>query len=308
MLCDLQVNGFIGVDFSSPDLTLDGFREASHALIRHGVDVFLPTVITSPMTTYERNLAIACQAIESVMELAAHIPGFHIEGPFISPEPGAIGAHDPKSVHLPDCAVFDKIMVYAKGKIKLLTIAAEQPGADVLARHAVAQGVAVSCGHQLASAEDLARIAEAGATALTHLGNGMPNMVHRHKNPFLVGLGETRLNIMFIPDGHHLPLEILKLFAKLIPVNRLIATSDASPAAGLPPGRYKVLGNDAVLEENGLLHNPEKQCLVGSSATLVECVEVLHSIKCFTDNEIQQMVWDNPRKLIGRRCYEFRSR
>jgi len=296
--CDLQVNGFISVDFSAPDLTREGFREACHALVKRGVDVFLPTFITSPMSTYERNLAIACEVLESDAELAAHIPGFHIEGPFISPEPGAVGAHDPNSVRLPDGAAFDQIMAYAKGKIKLLTLAAEQPGADVLTRHAVAHGVAVSCGHQLASADDLARIADAGATALTHLGNGMPNRVHRHKNPFLAGLGETRLNIMFIPDGHHLPLEILRLLAKLIPVSRLIATSDASPAAGLPPGRYHVLGNDAVLEESGLLHNPEKQCLVGSSATLVECAEVLRSINCFTDAEVRRMVWDNPRKVI----------
>jgi len=299
MLCDLQVNGFIGVDFSAPDLSPDGFREACHVLIRRGIDLFLPTVITSPMATYERNLSLICRALEADAGLAAHIPGVHIEGPFISPEPGAVGAHDPGCVRLPDCAVFDRIMACAKGRVKLLTIAAEQPGADALARHAVAQGVAVSCGHQLADASDLARIAEAGATALTHLGNGMPNLVHRHRNPFLAGLGETRLSVMFIPDGHHLPPEILRMFAKLIPVSRLIATSDASPAAGLPPGRYKVLGNDAVLEENGLLHNPAKQCLVGSSATLAECAEVLRSIRCFTDEEVQQMVWDNPRKLIS---------
>jgi N-acetylglucosamine-6-phosphate deacetylase len=299
MLCDLQVNGFIGVDFSAPDLTPHGFREASHALIQRGVDLFLPTFITSAMATYERNFSIACQALETDTTLASHIPGFHLEGPFISPEPGAVGAHAPHCVRLPDCAAFDQVMAYAKGRIRLLTLAAEQPGADALARHAVAQGVAVSCGHQMASAADLARLADAGATALTHLGNGMPNSVNRHRNAVLAGLGETRLNIMFIPDGHHLPLEFLQMLARLVPVSRLIATSDASPAAGLPPGRYHVLGNDAVLEPDGLLHNPEKQCLVGSSATLVECAEVLRSIRHFTENEIQQMVWDNPRKLIG---------
>jgi len=299
MLLDLQVNGFIGVDFSAPDLTPEGFREAGHALVQRGVDLFLPTLITSSMETYERNLGIACRALEMDGELAAHIPGFHLEGPFLSPEPGAIGAHDPRWVHLPDCAAFDQLMAYAGGRVKLLTLAAEQPGADALARHAVSRGVAVSCGHQLAGAADLARVAEAGATALTHLGNGMPNMVNRHRNSVLAGLGETRLSIMFIPDGHHLPLEFLQMLSRLIPVSRLIATSDASPAAGLPPGRYHVLGNDAVLEPDGRLHNPEKQCLVGSSATLAACADVLRAIGCFTDAEVQQMVWDNPRRLIG---------
>jgi len=298
MLFDLQVNGFMGVDFSSPDLAPDNFREACHALLKRGVNQFLPTLITSPMAVYERNFGIARKVLETDDILAAHIPGFHLEGPFISPEPGAVGAHNPACVLPPDCASFDRIMEYAGGNIKLLTLAADQPVADALTRHAVAKGVAVSCGHHLANAADLARLADAGATALTHLGNGMPNMVHRHRNPLLAGLGETRLDILFIPDGHHLPMEFLQMLARLVPVERLIATSDAAPVAGMPPGRYHMLGNDAVLEPNGLLHNPVKQCLVGSSATLVECVEVLRETGCFTEADIGKMVWDNPRRLL----------
>jgi N-acetylglucosamine-6-phosphate deacetylase len=89
------------------------------------------------------------------------------------------------------------------------------------------------------------------------------------------------------------------MLASLIPVSRLIATSDASPAAGLPPGRYNVLGNDVVLEPNGRLHNPEKQCLVGSSATLSECVEVLRGLHCFTEEQLESITWENPMNLIG---------
>ena len=299
MLFDLQVNGYRGVDFSAPGLTPDDFRGACHALLRHGVDSFLPTLITSSMGVYERNFGVACAVLETDNVLAGRIPGFHLEGPFISPEPGAVGAHNPDCVRPPDRAAFDRIMAFARGKIKLLTLAADQPGADALARHAVARGVAVSCGHHLANAADLARLADAGAAALTHLGNGMPNLAHRHRNPLLAGLGETRLDILFIPDGHHLPMEFLQMLARLVPARRLIATSDASPAAGLPPGRHHVLGNDAVLEPNGLLHNPAKQCLVGSSATLVECVEVLRSTGCFSEADFRRMVWDNPRRLLG---------
>ncbi len=299
MICDLQVNGFIGVDFSSPALTAPSFREACHALLQRGTTVFLPTVITAPESLYERNLALMSAVLEQDDELARHIPGFHLEGPFISSEPGAVGAHDPAAVCAPDSALFDRLLTYSGGRIKLLTVAADVPGADRLARYAIGKGVAISCGHHLATAADLSRMAEAGASALTHFGNGVPNLLHRHNNPILAGLGETRLKLMFIPDGHHLPADFLRMLASLIPATRLIATSDASPAAGLPPGRYNVLGNDVVLEPDGRLHNPKKQCLVGSSATLSECVEVLRSLHCFTEEQLETISWENPMNLIG---------
>jgi N-acetylglucosamine-6-phosphate deacetylase len=299
MICDLQVNGFIGVDFSSPTLTEESFREACHALIQRGTTVFLPTMITSPESLYGRNLSLMRKVLEQDEALARHVPGFHLEGPFISPASGAVGAHNPAAVSTPDCALFDRLINYAGGRIKLLTMAAELPGADTLVQHAIAKGVAISCGHHLATATDLSRMVEAGAVALTHLGNGVPNLLHRHNNPILAGLGETRMKIMFIPDGHHLPTDFLRMLASLIPVSRLIATSDASPAAGLPPGRYNVLGNDVVLEPNGRLHNPDKNCLVGSSATLSECVEVLRGLHCFTEAQLETITWENPMNLIG---------
>jgi N-acetylglucosamine-6-phosphate deacetylase len=296
---DLQVNGFLGIDFSSEALTEEAFLHAGHALIARGTAAFLPTLITSPEASLHRNLSLIVNALKKDAVLARHVSGFHLEGPFISREPGAVGAHDPASVHAPDTALFDRLYTWSEGRLRLLTLAAELPGAPELARHAVRRGVAVSCGHQLAGPDDLARLAEAGATALTHLGNGMPNLVNRHNNPLLVGLAEERLKILFIADGHHLPAHVLRLLARAAGVDRLIATSDASPAAGLPPGTYDVLGNTAVLEPNGLLHNPEKQCLVGSSATLLRCMNVLHGLGLFALEDLVRIGFHNPLALIG---------
>lgn len=296
---DLQVNGFVGVDFSSESLTEESFLHAGHALLARGTAAFLPTLITNSEARLHRNLALITGALKKDATLSRHILGIHLEGPFISKEPGAVGAHDPLSVHAPDIDCFERLLGWSEGRLKLLTLAAELAGADALARHAVKRGVAVSCGHQLAGPADLARLAAAGATALTHLGNGMPNLVHRHNNTLLAGLAEERLKIMFIPDGHHLPQHVLKVLARAAGAGRLIATSDASPAAGLEPGVYEVLGNKAVLEPNGLLHNPEKQCLVGSSATLLACMNVLHGLGLFSLDELLQMGFHNPLALIG---------
>lgn len=296
---DLQVNGFVGVDFSSDELTAEAFLRAGRALVARGTAAFLPTLITGPEARLRRNLTLIAAALKSDPELAAHVLGFHLEGPFISKEPGAVGAHDPASARAPDTVFFNRLVDWTGGRLRLLTIAAELPEAAELARHATARGVTVSCGHQLAGPDDLARLADAGAAALTHLGNGMPNQVHRHDNPLLAGLAEERLKVMFIPDGHHLPRHVLKVFARAAGAARLIATSDAASAAGLPPGVYDVLGNRAVLEPDGLLHNPEKQCLVGSSATMLACMNVLHGLGLFALDDLLRIGFGNPLALIG---------
>jgi N-acetylglucosamine-6-phosphate deacetylase len=93
---------------------------------------------------------------------------------------------------------------------------------------------------------------------------------------------------------------VLKVIVRAAGAGRLIATTDASSAAGLPPGPHVVLGNRAVLEPDGLLHNPEKQCLVGSSATLLACMNVLHGLGCLTLDELLRIGFNNPLALIGR--------
>ncbi len=298
---DLQVNGFGGVDFNAPDLTAEAFTRAVRALAACGTAAFCPALITGDPATVCRNLGVMLAAARQDGEVAARLLGFHLEGPFISPEPGAVGAHDPRWVLRPGTRDFDRLMDAAEGRVRLLTLAAELPGADELTRHAVSRGVAVSCGHQTAhTPEQLAHLAEAGATALTHLGNGIPNLLPRHDNVIWAGLAEERLSVMFIPDGHHLPRHLLKVYVRAAGVERLVAVSDASHPAGLPPGRYRVLGNDAVLEADGRLHNPAKGCLVGSSVTMRQAMAVLEGLGAgLSADDLARIGFWNPLRLIG---------
>jgi len=295
---DLQVNGYLGIDFSSPDLTEETFAHACECLFKAGTAAFLPTVITSPLEVYERNMPI----LASVMardEFRDRLPGIHLEGPFISPEPGAVGAHHPEWVREPDVATFEQINTWAKHTIRLLTLAAERDGAQELARYAAGQGIVVSSGHSLATATDLDCLAQVGATALTHLGNGLPHLLHKFNNPLWAGLADERYTAMMIGDGHHIPDGVLKAMIHSKGISRTIIVSDAAPVAGLPPGRYTTLGNEVVLEESGLLHNPQKGFLVGSSATMLVCMNHLASLKIFSLDEILNLGFNNPLHLIG---------
>ena len=304
---DLQVNGFAGVDFNAPDLTPEAVIQAVRALAANGTAAFCPTLITGDIATVCRNMQTVLDAARRDDETRARVLGFHLEGPFISPEPGAVGAHDPRWVRPPDAALFDRLYDAAEGQLRLLTLAAEADGAEALTRHAVSRGVTVSCGHQTAhTPEQLARLTEAGAKALTHLGNGIPNLLPRHNNVMWAGLAEERLTVMFIPDGHHLPRHVLKVYIRAAGIDRLVAVTDASHPAGLPPGRYRVLGNDAVLEPDGLLHNPEKKCLVGSSASMRQVMDVLASLDIgLSDADLMRIGFTNPLRLIGREGWEM---
>jgi N-acetylglucosamine-6-phosphate deacetylase len=295
---DLQVNGHNGIDFSSPDLTREQFISASKALINQGTVVFLPTVITSSVSTFERNLKLIAGAIRH-KDLEKHIPGIHLEGPFISGKEGAVGAHNPEWVQKPNIPLLDKFIRWSDGTIKLMTIAAEPEGADELCRYASNKGITVSLGHHLADYEDLKRLAASGARSLTHLGNGIPRMIDRHHNPLWAGLANTDLTAFLITDGHHLPPEVIKTMILAKGTQRIIVTSDASPIAGLPPGRYDTLGNEVLLEESGRLYNPKTGYLVGSSSTMIECMNYLSSLNLLGKEELLDTGFYNPLQLIG---------
>lgn len=296
-LVDLQVNGFKGIDFSDPGLTEEGFAQASRELLDAGTTAFLPTLITSPLNAYCRNLSFMARVMD-FPEFRNRLLGIHLEGPFVSAEPGARGIHNPLWIRRPDVDFLKRLNEWARGKIKLITIAAELPGAEDLTRFAISQNITVSLGHHLARQEDLERLGAAGATALTHLGNGVPLQVHRHENPIWAGLAEDGLSAMIITDGHHLPAPVLKTILRSKGVHRCIVVSDASPLAGLPPGRYTVQGNEVVLEESGLLYVPATGYLAGSSLSMLQSMNALASLNLLTVQELIAVGFHNPLRLI----------
>jgi len=295
---DLQVNGHLGCDFSSPSMSAEQLRAVCDKLLAAGTAAFLPTMITAPMTVYERNLPILAKAIDSKL-FRGRLLGIHLEGPFLTPKPGPIGAHRPEHTLAPEVDVLGRLVDLAGGFVRMLTLSPELPGAEKLIAWAVGRGICVSCGHTMATADDLARATDAGATAFTHLGNGLGQVVPRHANPIWAALAEDRLAATIITDGHHLPPPVIKSFLRAKGVERTIVISDAAPLAGMAPGRYRALGNEVVLEPDGKLHNPSKNCLVGSSSTMLQCMTHLASLDILSAAELRAVGLDNPLRLLG---------
>lgn len=295
---DLQVNGYKGVDFSSSDLTRERFVFACKELIKTGTVLFLPTIISSSVEIYQQNLKLISDVLEET-DLKYHIPGIHLEGPFISDVDGARGAHQKKWVKKPDVQILDQLIEWSGDKIKLLTIAAELEGIDELCSYAIGLGIKVSLGHQLADETNLKTLADSGASLLTHLGNGIPQKIDRHKNPIWAGLANDDLSAMIITDGHHIPPSLIKTVIRTKGVSNTIVVSDASPIAGLSPGNYSTLGNDVVLDEFGRLYNAESGYLVGSSSTMIDCMNYLYSLKLLKKEELFDVGFFNPLRVLN---------
>lgn len=295
---DLQFNGWMGTDFTMHGLRVDDVQRVTREQVARGTLAYCPTVITGDPAVYRRNLGVLAEAMQD-KELGGHLLGIHLEGPFISPQLGARGAHPEKFIRPPSCDDFDRYQEWADGNIRILTLAPEIEGAETLIRHAVSQGVLVSLGHHLADDDALRRAVDAGARCGTHIGNGIPNQIDRHHNPLWWQLACDALSGLFITDGHHLPAPMIKVMLRAKQIERFIVISDASPLAGLPPGRHHTFGLDVTISETGRIYSTESQSLAGSHATMIECMNHLASLDLLDEAGLWTVGHDNPLRLLG---------
>ena len=226
------------------------------------------------------------------------IPGFHLEGPYISPVEGYRGAHPEKYIRLPDWEEFQELQQAARKGIKLVTVAPEMEGAISFIENASATGVVVSLGHHNATPDVIEQAVEAGATFSTHLGNGCANMINRHNNPLWPQLANDGLSISIIADGFHLTKEEVITFFKVKGTDRTILVSDALHLAGLPPGEYEDDGRMLLLTKD-VVKFPAENVLAGAATPISTCVgNMMKFTRCSLADAIQ-MASTNPARLVG---------
>lgn len=295
---DLQVNGFAGVDYCAPHSPHDEIGRSIRALFATGVTRFFPTVITGSAPAMLGALANLAQAKARLAEGPA-MEGFHVEGPYISPEDGPRGAHPRHCVRPPDFDEFQRMQEAAEGDIRLLTLAPEWPGAPAFIEKVVAQAVVVSLGHTQATAAQLDAAVRAGATLSTHLGNGAHATLPRHPNYLWDQLADDRLAASFIVDGIHLSSAFLKVALRAKGIERSILVTDAVMPAGCAPGLYQ-LGEVAVeLHSDGSVRMQGAERLAGSALKMDAGVSKLMQMAGLSLRDAITLATRNPAR-IGR--------
>ena len=275
---DLPVNGYAGKWFSDESLTITQVAEILAEYRVHGMTRVMPTVITNREEALAHGLSVLRQACDSDASLAAQIAGIHLEGPFLSPQDGPRGAHAREWIRPCDGQEFDRLQHAAGGRIRIVTIAPESPGAVEFVRRVRAQGVHVSIGHTAANSAQIAAVVEAGARLATHLGNGCALLLPRHPNTLWDQLAEPRLTAGLITDGFHIPRNFGRTVFRTKGAENLYLTSDVSGFGGLAAGdhwyqgrRFEVLPEGRVVTADP--PNPAgERLLAGSMSLLDDCV------------------------------------
>ncbi len=296
---DLQVNGYGGTDFCSNDMTAEAFHSACEALAADGIESFLATIITDSVDALAGKLERMVKFRDEDPLIEKMVRGFHVEGPFISPCEGYVGAHPASEVRPANVEDAKRLIDAGNGLIRLITLAPECDEGAATTRFLAEQGITVSAGHCDPELETLERAIDAGLSMITHLGNGCPVTVNRHENFIQRALSlSDRLWICFIPDGAHVPFFAMKNYLKVVGLERTIMTTDAIMAAGLGPGTYELSGAPVEIDENGVARRPGSPNLAGSTIRGHEVARNLRRYLGMSDSEIDLVFRANPLKAL----------
>jgi N-acetylglucosamine-6-phosphate deacetylase len=271
-LFDIQVNGYGGVDFQQAGLTADDLRRAARALRRDGCTRFFLTLVTSEWNGLLARLRHAKALRDADPELADAIAGWHVEGPFISGEPGFVGAHPPEHVRDPSPEEIRALREATGSDPVLLTLAPERAGAAEACAVATSLGMKVFGGHSNASGAQLDAAASAGLTGYTHLGNGCPQSLDRHDNILWRVLERTGIIASLIPDTIHVAPALFRVMHAARGGRNLVYTTDAMSAGGAPPGRYSIGTTVLEVGADQVVRLPGRTNFAGSALTPVQGV------------------------------------
>lgn len=293
---DIHMHGCAGRDVM--EATPEAIGDVSRHLARHGVGAYLPTTVTSTLENTLRALGGLRREIERVEQNtngAAKPIAIHLEGPFLSA--AKRGVHNAELLRAPSVEAFDQFWQAAEGRIALMTIAPEVPGALETIAYATSLGVRCSMGHSNATASEAKVGKEAGATSATHTFNAMRQLDHREPGLAAYVLDEPDLFAEMIADGFHVDPMMVRLYFKAKGAERVVLVTDSMSATGMPDGKYK-LGEMEVEVLEGRCTSGGT--IAGSVLTLDQAVQ---NFTRFTGTDLGTAVNAaslNPAKLIGR--------
>jgi N-acetylglucosamine-6-phosphate deacetylase len=269
-LVDIQINGFGGIDFNRPLESDADWEHATRQLYAHGCTGFLLTLITNTEEGYRELLE---KLVPRLRRDPRNCLGFHLEGPWLNPDPAFRGAHRADWMRRPDLALLKSWGSVAGDLLKLVTLA---PELDPEAARRVIEagrkkGIQFFIGHSGAMGEILASALSAGAVGWTHLGNAAPALAPKFDNVLFHALAQPSMLASLIPDGIHVPPHAFRVLARALEQaepSRLLLTTDAMAAAAAGRAGKFTLGEVEVeVGADGAARLPGSGRLAGSTLT-----------------------------------------
>lgn len=296
---DIHMHGGAGLDVmrASPA----ELPRLNKFLTTHGVTGYFPTTVAAPLDQTCAALEQIADAIESAQPLGtngdlvqARPLGIHLEGPFLSHK--RRGVHPPENLVEPTLQIFERFWQASRGHVRMMTIAPELPGAIEVIAEAARRNVCVSIGHSDAVMETARAAVKAGARHATHTFNAMRPLDHREPGILGEALTSEELSADIIADGIHVAPEVVKLFLKAKGIEHAVLITDATAAAGMPDGTYR-LGPIQVEVKNGRCTSDGK--LAGSVLTMDRAVRNVVQFANWSLQDAVRAATLNPTRAVG---------
>lgn len=278
---DLQIYGSGAALFSAYP-TAETLKQMDEDLLSKGTTGFLACVATnSPEIVYQ-----CLDAAKAYRKEAKGFLGLHLEGPYINAK--RKGAHVAAYIYKASLEEVKRLLEYADGTVKMMTIAAELQDEEVI-RYLLDQGIILSLGHSDADFTEATAAYDGGFKTTTHLFNAMPSIHHRAPNLPVAVFSHPTAMASIIADGTHVNFEMIKMTYKVMK-DRLFLITDAVTECNIGPYQHQLKGNKFVTPDG---------TLSGSNITLLQAVQNCVQHCDISLSQALRLASENPARLMG---------
>ena len=262
-LLEQHIHGAFGVDFNTATATDILF--VADKLYEHGICGFFPTLVTDSIVNINRQVS----RIKEAASQNKRILGIHLEGIFINPEKK--GVHNKE--HFMALTV-ENYKLIEDDFIKIVTLAPELD--EGLIDYLQNKKVKIQAGHCTGWGK---------IDGVTHTFNAMSEINHRQESTALSALVEDNVYAEIIADGVHVSNDILKLFFKSKPSDKVILISDALPITHSELREADFA--DSKIFYDGIKATTSSGTIAGSTMLLDEIIDRLETIGLFKQEYVQ---------------------
>lgn len=289
---DLHIHGFGGF---GPELgTQESLLKMSDELLKQGVTSFCPTLYCGQPADMENLLRTLSPAVGK--ERGARILGFHLEGPFISPQkPGVM---KPQDIAPANVEVFKRLYEAADGKIISMTLAPELANIQPVVNFCREHHILLQAGHTNATYDEMMQAKMWGITHATHFCNAMSPFHHRSPGATGAVLMDNNFSCEVIADGVHVHPAIVSFLRRAKTTDKIILVTDALLPTGQKEGPFYANGEEVVLE-GGVWRRKKDQVIAGSALTMLQGFKNLMAWGYSLEDAVA-CASVNPARLIGR--------
>lgn len=296
-LIDVHTHGLLRSLYENDPDGPDGVRAAATALARFGVTTALPTIVPVPRPGWLERLAAIAAALPTIAD--AHLPGLHLEGPFMA----VGGAACPT---LPgDLGLLAELLAAGAGRVRVMSVSPDTPGILPVIGRLREQGVTVFLTHTRAGVEATEAALDAGAVHATHFYDVFHPPAETDPGVRPVGaveaiLADPRASVDFIADGVHVHPAAIRAAVAAKSWRGVVLITDSNIGAGLPEGTYETpWGYPVTVSAARAARHATQGFLAGSALTMDRGIANLLTWLRLPPDQVWAMGTLNPARLLG---------